>query len=265
MTVTVDALTRYPVKGLSGQSLASVSLEADRGFPGDRRFGFARPASGFDPNNPKPLPKSKFYMLARDEALALLSTDYDDATGLLTLSAPASTESQVSGQSNQYDIATTAGRQGAVTFLHAYLGLSEAEVPQLFEASPHRFTDVSVVSKEMMHAVSFINTDSVKAFSAAIGQNIDPNRFRGNIHISGLPAFTELDKVGHQIAIGTARFYIVQRTERCPATEVDLSTGTRDLKIPSLLYQQYGHRDMGIYAEVVRGGVINAGDTVEFL
>ncbi len=258
MTIKIEALCRYPVKGLSAEQLSDVTLEAERGFPGDRRFGFARPNSGFEPNNPKPLPKSRFYMLARDGALSRLSTSYSEDTGLLSMST-------VEGVTENFDISQEKGQQAASQFLQSYLGLGDNEVPQLFEASPHRFTDVSVVSKEMMHAVSFINTDSVKAFSAAIGQDIDPNRFRGNIHISGLPAFTELDRVGHQIAIGTARFYIVQRTERCPATEVDLSTGTRDLKIPSLLYQQYGHRDMGIYAEVVRGGVIKTGDTVEFL
>ena len=54
MTTTITALTRYPIKGLSGQELKSVKLERGTGFPCDRQFGFARPNSGFDPDSPKP-------------------------------------------------------------------------------------------------------------------------------------------------------------------------------------------------------------------
>lgn len=255
MVTRVDALTRFPVKGLSGQILNGVKLESGQGFPCDRQFGFARPNSGFDPAEPKPLPKTKFYMLARDSALALLSTEFDEKTGTLSISAPQNT--------GKFDITTEAGKESASQFLKTYLSLPEDETPQLYEASPHRFTDVSVVSTEMMNAVSIINLESVAAFSKAIDQEVDPNRFRGNIHLSNLPAFTELDMEGRHITIGTARLKIVKRTKRCPATEVDLKTGERNIKTPKRLLEHYGHMDMGVYAEVVSGGVISPGDAVE--
>ena len=72
MTAKIDTLIRYPIKGLSGESLNTVQLAPGQGFPCDRQFGFARPNSGFDPNQPRPLPKTKFYMLARDASLVLL-------------------------------------------------------------------------------------------------------------------------------------------------------------------------------------------------
>lgn len=257
MAVVIDALTRYPVKGLSGQKLKSVTLESGKGFPCDRQFGFARPNSGFNPNDPRPLSKSKFYMLARDSALALLSTEYDDKTEILSISAP--------HDSVQFDISTIEGKQNANEFLKSYLSLPEDETPQLYEASPHRFTDVSVVSAEMMNAVSIINLDSVAEFSRAIGKDVDPCRFRGNIHISGLPSFSELEMIDKHIAIGAIRLKIVKRTKRCPATEVNLRTGERDLRTPILLRDHYGHMDMGVYAEVLEGGVMWEGDTVEFI
>ena len=255
MVTTIDALTRFPVKGLSGQALKNVKLEPGQGFPCDRQFGFARPDSGFDLNDPKPLPKTKFYMLARDAKLALLRTEFDDETGVLSISAPQNTD--------QFDITTTEGKKNASQFLKAFLSLPDDETPHLYEASPHRFTDVSVVSTEMMNAVSIFNLDSVLEFSKAIGQEIDPRRFRGNIQLSGLLPFSELDMVGQHIAIGSARFKIVKRTKRCPATEVDLDTGERNIKTPKLLLKNYGHMDMGVYAEVVDGGVISQGDVVE--
>ncbi len=257
MAVVIDALTRYPVKGLSGQSLERVALESGRGFPGDRQFGFARPGSGFDPKDPKPLPKTRFYMLARDATLALLDTDFDDTTGTLSMTAPE--------RAGQFDIATVDGQRQASEFLKSYLKLPDDESPQLFEASPHRFTDVSVDSTEMMNAVSLINVDSVVEFSRAIGHTVDPQRFRGNIQVSGLAAFSELDMQDRHLAIGTVQLKIVKRTRRCPATEVNLDSGERDLKTPKLLREHYGHMDMGVYAEVVQGGQIAQGDTVELL
>jgi len=128
MSISVHALTRYPVKGLSGQALESVQLNVGQGFPGDRRFGFARPDSGFDPLNPKPLAKTNFYMLALDAPLALLSTHFDEASGLLSISAPDTRET--------FAITTTEGRNKASRFLKTYLDLPEDETPMLFEASP---------------------------------------------------------------------------------------------------------------------------------
>lgn len=257
MATVIDSLRRFPVKGLSGETLDSVTLEAGHGFPYDRQFGFARPGSGFDPALPKPLPKTKFYMLARDAALALLDTRYDEKTGVLTMST--------SEISDKFDITTREGNDKASQFLKAYLSLPDDETPTLYEASPHRFTDVSVVSKEMMNAVSIVNLDSVREFSQAIGQAVDPNRFRGNIHLSNLDPFSELDMVGQQIVVGNVRLKIVKRIKRCPATEVDLETGERDIKTPKLLLDHFGHMDMGVYAEVVSGGVMSCGGVVEFV
>jgi uncharacterized protein YcbX len=254
MTITVETLTRYPIKGLSGQLLESVQLEAGSGFPCDRRFGLARPRSGFDPAAPKPLPKTRFYMLARDERLALLATEFDEASGQLRIATQA--------ESSQFAIDTESGKQAACDFLKTYLGLPEEDDPQLFEATPHRFTDVSVVSAEMMNAVSIINLDSVRDFSRKIGVDVDPRRFRGNILLSGLEPFAELDMIGREISIGAVNLKFVKRTKRCPATEVNLSTGERDIKTPKLLQQHYGHMDMGVYAEVVNGGLIKPADVV---
>lgn len=257
MAMKIEALTRFPVKGLSGQALDSVTLEAGQGFPGDRKFGFARPNSGFDPADPKPLPKTKFYMLARDASLALLDTVYDEETGIFSLTAP--------DGNGRFNISTADGKQEASLFLQSYLGLSDDESPQLHEASPHRFTDVSVDSTEMMNAVSITNLDSVDAFSKATGQDVDARRFRGNIQVSGLAPFSELDMVGQEITVGSVRLKIVKRTRRCPATEVNLKTGERDIRTPRLLREHYGHMDMGVYAQVVQGGLLPVGDVVELV
>jgi hypothetical protein len=40
-------------------------------------------------------------------------------------------------------------------------------------------------------------------------------------------------------------------------------TGLRDLEVPQALTRHLGHSDCGIYAEVVKGGEIAQGDTIE--
>ena len=49
---------------------------------------------------------------------------------------------------------------------------------------------------------------------------------------------------------------------RCAATNVEPTTGIRDLDIPKSLMQTLGHSDCGIYAEVIAAGEVKAGDAV---
>ncbi|MEP5728159.1 MAG: MOSC domain-containing protein [Sulfitobacter sp.] len=256
MTARVETLFHYPIKGLSAQKLDQVTLRPGEGFPLDRAFGFARPGSGFDPANPKPLPKGKFVVLARDAALARLQTFYDDQTGMLSIA--------IGTQTKRFACGNADGAEAAAAFIAEILDYSADMVPTLCTAAPHRFTDVSVVSSAMMNAISLINIDSVQHFSNTIGYPISADRFRGNILFSGMSAFSELDRIGDELRVGEAIVKLVRRTKRCPATEVNLETGERDLDVPKHLRDSYGHSDMGVYAEVVVGGAIQPGDVIEW-
>ena len=55
---------------------------------------------------------------------------------------------------------------------------------------------------------------------------------------------------------------MVKRIVRCAAVNVDPDTGARDLAIPHALMRRLGHTDCGIYAEVIAGGTIAAGDAI---
>ncbi len=112
--------------------------------------------------------------------------------------------------------------------------------------------------------VSIINLASVAAVENAAGAAVDPLRFRGNVYVSGWPAWHEFDLLGAEIAVGpSARLKVVKRIVRCAATEVDPATGIRDLAIPRTLMDNFGHADCGVYAEVVTAGDIAAGDVIE--
>lgn len=257
MSLTIERLCHYPIKGLSAQTLDKVPLTAGEGLPLDRAFGLARHDSGFDPENPKPLPKGRFVVLARDAALATLDTHFDAETQTLAVTHQ--------GETHSFDITDAMARDVLAQLLADHVGLPRDELPSLQSAAPHRFTDVSVVSPEMMNAVSLVNIDSVAAFSADLGQHIAPDRFRANILFTGMPAFAEFDLMDKTLQIGDVQLKVVQRTRRCPATEVNLDTGVRDVDVPAKLRALYGHSDMGVYAHVTQGGTIRPGDTLKII
>lgn len=253
--VTISRLNRFPVKGMSAELLSSVTLSNGEGIPGDRLYGFARYDSGFDPKNPEPLPKERFVVLVKEAALAGLKTRFSPDGQML--------EIDVKGEAHRFDMTGTDGRSGAARFLHGVLNLSDPEPPVFVSSAPHRFTDVSVVSPQMMNAISVLNLASVKAFGERIGTEVHPGRFRANIEIDGLPPFSELDAVGQVLAFGDVRLRILSRTRRCAATEVNPVTAERDLKVPYLLRKELGHMDMGVYVEVEAGGQLRAGQDGE--
>jgi hypothetical protein len=144
-------------------------------------------------------------------------------------------------------------------FFADYLGDAKLS-PRLVNAKGHKFTDISVVSPEKMRAISIINLSSVRALEQAVGKPIDPLRFRANIYIDDVPAWAEFDWMEKRVSIGSAKARIVMRTRRCAATQVNPSTAERDLDIPKLIKQHFGHMDMGVYAEVSGDGVAAIGE-----
>jgi len=54
----------------------------------------------------------------------------------------------------------------------------------------------------------------------------------------------------------------VLRTRRCAATNVDPVTGARDLGIPQALIKNFRHGDMGVYVELLGGGMLRPGETL---
>ena len=91
---------------------------------------------------------------------------------------------------------------------------------------------------------------------------LDPLRFRANLYFdTGMP-WQEFDWCGKEIQIGEVTVKCLSRIERCAATNVNPETAARDANIPLQLQRAFGHGDMGIYIDVVKGGTIRPGDTV---
>jgi uncharacterized protein YcbX len=248
----VEHLYRYPVKGLSAEALEQAQLEEGACIAHDRRFALVQGDAPFDLAAPAFLPKQNFACLMANARLALVASAYDDRRGQLSLRIPG--EPPVLA-----DLATEAGRAEVSRRLGAYLGEEARGTPWFTEAPGHAFTD------QRLKGLSLINLASLAALEQAIGQRLDPLRFRANVYFSGLPAWAEFDWIGQEVMLGGARLEVFKRTVRCPATQVNLETGERDLDIPKLLRQHFGHADLGVHARVLEGGRVALGDALEAL
>lgn len=251
----VTGLYRYPIKGLSPQRLNRMELTQGSGLAHDRGYALALGTTGFDPARPVPLAKTNFLMLARNEFLAGLATHFDDSTSLLTVQRDGDELARV-------DLATPQGREAAAALFTELAGDAAQGSIRVVAAAGHRFTDIGAPVPAMMNCVSLINLASVRALETAMGRALDPLRFRANIYVDGLEAWSEFDLIDRTLEIGSSSFRAVRRTRRCPATNVNLETAKRDADVPAALRQHFGHGDLGIYLAVESNGTLAPSDVV---
>jgi hypothetical protein len=253
----IQGLYRYPIKGLGPEPLNRIALTPGQTIPGDRLYAIENGPSGFDPAAPAYLSKTHFLMLMKNERLARLRSSFDQDSHMLIIRGG---KCEVRG-----NLRTATGRAGIERFFADYCAGELRGAPKILHVDGHSFSDVA------RKVVSIINLSSVAAIESMIGAPVHPLRFRGNVYVEGLSAWSELELVGKELKVGrpssdrTVRLKVVKRTVRCAATNVDPDTGARDLEVPKTLLRQLGHADCGIYAEVVEGGEIAPGDQIEIL
>lgn len=252
MSITVNEICRYPVKGLNADRLDRVTLAPGEGLPHDRRFAIAHGSMQFDPKNPTWQPKTNFLMLMRDEKLAQLDARFDAEAGTLTIERDGK-------QVVRAEIASSLGKALIGQFFAGFMGDGLRGAPKVLEAEGHMFSDCRD------KVVSIIGLASVRDLERVVRQPVDPQRFRGNLYIEGSGAWQEFEWIGRELAIGQARLKVEEPIERCAATNVDPKSAARDMNLPLSLQRGFGHVHMGIYARVIEGGDIATGDTLELL
>jgi uncharacterized protein YcbX len=250
----IATIYRYPIKGLSPELLPQTTLTPGQTVTGDRLYAIENGPSSFDPIARPYLPKTHFLMLMKNERLARLRCTFDHESHVLAIEPPA-TAAELGGgflwdRVVRGDLRTADGRAAVEEFFAVFCADELRGPPKILHAPGHSFSDVA--SK----VVSIINLASVAAIEGLVGVPVNPLRFRGNVYVDGWPAWSELDLVGKELTIGTARLKVVKRIVRCAATDVDPDTGLRDLQIPKTVMSAFGHADCGIYAEVRQGGEI---------
>jgi len=249
---TIDAIYRYPVKGLSPEPLARTQLQVMETLPADRLYAIENGPSGFEPAAPRHQPKQRYLMLMRNERLARLRTRFYDTSHTLTI--------EMEGrEAARGDLRTSEGRAAIEAFFAGFCADELRGPPRVLHAPGFSFSDVA------RKVVSIINLASVAAIEDVVGRPVHPLRFRGNVYVTGWPAWREFDFVGQEITVARrARLKVIRRIVRCAATNVDPDIGIRDLSIPDTLMRSFGHADCGVYGEVVEGGDIAVGDELSY-
>lgn len=250
MSFSITDLYRYPVKGLAGVRLDSVGLSVEEGFPFDRRWAMTHAASNVDPATKAWAQCSEFLRLARDEKLGQLGTDFDAETCTITLL-------RKGRQVSRGRLDEPTGRTLVESFLAGFLPSGPRGKPRIVEAPrDSAFTDVEGAN------ISIINLASVRDIERVSRTPVDPRRFRGNIYIDGGPAWREFEWLGGTIKIGDVALKVLERIDRCAATNVNPANGAVDMNIPMTLRKGFGHIDCGLRCRVLMGGEIAKGDAL---
>lgn len=249
MSITLASIYRYPVKGLTPESLETVTLSPGEGLPQDRRFALAHGSTRIDPSAPTWLPKTNFLMLARNERLARLRTRFDEPSGTLTVQRDGKTVASA-------NILEASGRTVIEQFFAAYMAEESRGAPKLIEAPGHMFSDTAA------KVASIIGLASIRDLERVVRAPVDPRRFRANFYVEGGRPWEEFEWIGREIRIGTVHLKVTKKIDRCAATNVDPDSGQRDLNIPLALQRGFQHIECGVYAEVLEGGPVTTGDAV---
>lgn len=250
----LSEIWRYPVKSLPGEALRSVDLASGQGLPDDRRYAFTNGVS--NTLNGAWLTTRSFFVNSYHDGMQRFEiTRVKDEIvirspeGQILTIRPGDPESLAHANEN------------ILPFLYSLDPSASGPVPQIVERRQSNgkksgywdFSDSSLC---------IINARSVEEIGRATGEKLDIRRFRGNLVVGGLEAWTELDWPGRILRIGEARLEILRPAFRCPATSVNPVTGFRDLTIPDDMQENFGHLVCGVYARVVEGGSISSGEDV---
>ncbi len=180
--------------------------------------------------------------------------------------------------------------QERVSFARAvdqYLKQHHQSAPPLF-LSGNESAQVQFFDRKLGQ-VSILNQASLDDLSVKLRANLpssvempnelDIKRFRGNVVLSGMPAWTELQWVGKEITfhgslqlatVGDApkppcRIRITQKITRCSNIDVDPVTGDTSVPLLQTIKEQYNHGYFGVVGEVIQTGIVSKGDRFKLI
>ena len=245
MTAKLAHIARHPIKSHGREDLASVLLTTGQGLPFDRHWAVAHDAAKLVPGWNECV---NFARGAKAPELMAVSSLLDEATATITLMHP--TKPDLTFQPDD-----AADLTRFLDWVRPLNPPDRAQPVQIVTAG-RAMTDTDFAS------ISIFGLASNAALSAVMGQDLSPQRWRGNLWLDGLEPWAEFDWIGKTLQIGTSVLEVAERITRCRATMANPQTGVIDADTLGTLQTTYGHQDFGVYARVITGGTIAVGDTV---
>ena len=257
---SITALYRYPVKGLSAETLDRASILDTGTVAGDRILGLLFADAGPAVEDGW-WPKDRFTVLMNTPALARLRAHFDATRSRISIVLDEST--LVDEPLNE------SGRRRIAEVITEYvLGLDENPLRNRPDRAPLRL--VGDINSPMFHDggakhITLMGRASVNSLAEAAGQEIDERRFRMNLVLDNIEPWEELTWIGHTIRVGGLDFDVTGPVVRCVATHANPENGNRDINAINLLTSAFGQAKptMGVLA-VLRGsgGKLEVGDRV---
>ena len=261
---SIKQLFTYPIKGLTPQAMSEFALTAGHGIKGDRAFALLFTDDIESAKMPAESASwiSKKYLAVQNDwpLLAALECHYQPETAVLRVKRQGVVV--LSAATN-----TVTGRDRISTFFTDYLAeiepTKEARHPQL---APLRLVgdssgETRYPDRASVH-ISLLGQATLDQLTAIAHHNIEVGRFRPNILLEGISAWSEFELIGKQFQLGTARIEVTARIGRCVNVEVNPQTGDRDIALLSLLQQEFGHVQTGVLAKIINSGTVKIGDNL---
>jgi uncharacterized protein YcbX len=244
----VAQLVRHPIKSAGYEPVAEAALTEGAAFPFDRVWAVAHAAARLsDP--PTWAAKLQFLRGWGSADLMAVSCISDPAQGKVTLSHP-----RRPSASFQPDDPGDAAR--LIDWLRPLWPANRPEPARVIRVPGQAMTD------QDQPLISINSVDSLSDLAGRMGRDLSPHRFRGNIWVEGWVPWAELDLVGREITIGTARLRVEEPIGRCRATGANPETGAQDADTMEALEAHFGHTDFGVFARVISGGRVAVKDEV---
>lgn len=247
MSGTVTSLWRHPIKSHGREDVAAVTLMAGETMPGDRIWAVAHEHSKADGSTWARC--ANFSRVAKAPGLMAITARLDEATGTVTLSHP---------DLDDITVAPEQDEAALIAWVAPLMPADRAASTRVVRVDGRGMTDSDFPS------VTLCNMASHRAVEQRIGRDLSIHRWRGNIWFDGIPAWEEFDWLDCEIQVGDTVLRVRERTDRCAATTANPETGQRDADTLGTL-GTWGHQDFSVRAEVVRGGALTIGDTVQVL
>lgn len=253
--ITVTALAVTPVKGMRLSTVDAVEL-SELGARGNRAFYV--------------IDEKRRLMNGKGSGrMQAVVPDYEAGTGELTLTFPSG---EVASGRVEYGEEIQTNFFGSIHFAKELVG-PWADALAQFMGHPVRLVAPEIGSdRGRAGSVSLMSRASLRELATVAGSEpVDGRRFRMLMEIDGVDAHAEDDWVRHQVRVGRALVHWHGHVGRCATTTRDPDTG--EVTFPTLhvlaAYRKEHPSEeplpFGIYGEVLEGGPVHVGDTVEVL
>ena len=259
MSISISSINYCPVKSISFQTLQSCEIRKNIGIVGDRIFAFSK---SLDQNQAKLFEQkleerrgkwNKILTLKNSPSLNKYNFLFDKDRLTLTQN-----DNQIltinSEESAEYELLSNKILELEKSLQKPLFLMKNKEVP---------FFDTSISNKTVLtHSISLINIKSIEDFGNKTSQEIETQRFRGNIYIDGIEAWEERNWIGKIIKINEISFKVEKNIPRCVAINLKPNTDDNSSNLLQSLKKSYNHFDMGIYLTALGDGKIDIGDKI---